>query len=164
MNKYGVENFLIELIEETDFPEEREVFWIEQKQSFKNGYNATIGGDGKPYLNYDLLIATYLETQSIAETARICKCDRNHLSDILKAKNINIKTNQEVNKTKYGNCISQFTKDNQYIQTFQTAKDAARAVCPQTSSLGGVTSHITDVCKGKRKTAYGYIWKYAPIV
>ena len=27
--------------EETNNPEEREVYWIEKKQSFKNGYNAT---------------------------------------------------------------------------------------------------------------------------
>lgn len=25
----------------------------------------------------------------------------------------------------------------------------------------GIGVHISDVCKGKRKTAYGYIWKYA---
>lgn len=47
MRKYGIEHFHIELIEETDNPEEREKYWIEQKQSFKNGYNATLGGDGK---------------------------------------------------------------------------------------------------------------------
>ena len=47
MKKYGVENFFIEVIEETDNPEEREVFWIQQKGSFKSGYNATLGGDGK---------------------------------------------------------------------------------------------------------------------
>ena len=97
MNKYGIENFTIELIEETDFPEEREMFWIEQKQSFKVGYNATIGGDGRPYLDYDVLIATYLETKSLSETAEICKCDRHHLSSILKAKNIEVKTHKEVN-------------------------------------------------------------------
>ena len=36
MRKYGVEHFHIELIEETDNPEEREIYWIEKKQSFKN--------------------------------------------------------------------------------------------------------------------------------
>ena len=45
MRKYGIENFKISLIEETENPEEREIFWIEQKRSFKNGYNATIGVD-----------------------------------------------------------------------------------------------------------------------
>ena len=64
--KYGIENFHIELIEETDNPEEREKFWIEQKRSFKNGYNATKGGDGKAYLDYDVLIETYKNTSSEA--------------------------------------------------------------------------------------------------
>ena len=59
MRKYGIEHFHIELIEETDNPEEREIYWIEKKQSFKNGYNATIGGDGRKYIDYDLVIATY---------------------------------------------------------------------------------------------------------
>ena len=42
-----------------------------------------------------------------------------------------------------------------YIQTFPSAHAAA-------ASLGkkGV-SHITDVCKGKRQTAYGFKWQYA---
>ena len=40
MRKYGIEHFHIELIEETDIPEEREKYWIEEKQSFKFG-NAT---------------------------------------------------------------------------------------------------------------------------
>ena len=31
MRKYGIEHFHIELIEETQEPEEREIYWIEQK-------------------------------------------------------------------------------------------------------------------------------------
>ena len=31
MRKYGLSNFTIEVIEETNNPEERETFWIEQK-------------------------------------------------------------------------------------------------------------------------------------
>ena len=59
MRKYGIEHFHIELIEETDNPEEREIYWIEEKQSFKNGYNATLGGDGKKFIDYDLVLHTY---------------------------------------------------------------------------------------------------------
>lgn len=161
MRKYGIENFEISLIEETDNPEEREIFWIEQKRSFKNGYNATKGGDGKKYLDYDILITTYLATQSLTKTSEICKCDRHYLSTILKNNNIEIKTTQEVNKKLFGQCINQYDLNDNYIQTFATAKDAARFVRPNTSSLGGVTSHITDVCKEKRQTAYGFKWRYA---
>lgn len=161
MRKYGIENFEISLIEETEIPEEREIFWIEQKRSFKYGYNATRGGDGRKYLDYDILITTYLETQSLTKTSEICQCDRHYLSTILKNNNIEVKTKQEVNRQLFGQCINQYDLNDNYIQTFATAKDAARFVRPNASSLGGVTSHITDVCKEKRQTAYGFKWRYA---
>ena len=56
MRKYGIEHFHIELIEETANPEEREKFWIAKKDSFKNGYNATLGGDGKKWIDDALVV------------------------------------------------------------------------------------------------------------
>ena len=68
MRKYGIEHFHISLIEETYEPEERERYWIEYFSSFKNGYNATQGGDGKSYLDYDLIINTdSFDPESISE-------------------------------------------------------------------------------------------------
>lgn len=54
MKKYGVENFQVETLEEclNEQASERECYWIEQLQSFKYGYNATKGGDGKSYIDY----------------------------------------------------------------------------------------------------------------
>ena len=72
MKKYGIEHFHIELIEKTDSPEEREKYWIEQYGSFKYGYNATIGGDGKKYLDYDLIYRTYLDNKNITKTTKLC--------------------------------------------------------------------------------------------
>lgn len=155
MKKYGIEHFHVELIEETDKPEEREKFWIEQKRSFKTGYNATLGGDGKKYLDYDLIIATYKEVQSQAETARIVGCFDDTVRMVLQQNNIPTLSSEEVNIIKNGLIINQYDLYNNYIQSFPSAHAAA-------SSLGkkGV-SHITDVCKGKRKTAYGFIWRFA---
>ena len=161
MRKYGIDNFHIELIEETDNPEEREVYWIEQKRSFKNGYNATMGGDGKKYIDYDLVIATYNEVQNITETARILNIDRHHTSKILHNNNVIIKASDKVNQQLLGKTINQYTLNNEYIQSFPSAKSAADFLGKITNTSKGATSHITDVCKGKRKTAYGYIWKFA---
>ena len=45
--KYGLENFTFEIIEECDEKElnKREIYWIEYYNSFKNGYNMTSGGE-----------------------------------------------------------------------------------------------------------------------
>jgi len=48
MKKYGKENFIITLIEECDVQlmYEREIYYIKQYNTFENGLNSTIGGDG----------------------------------------------------------------------------------------------------------------------
>ena len=47
--KYGKDNFYIELLEETtlDKLNEREIYYIEKFDSYKNGYNSTNGGGCK---------------------------------------------------------------------------------------------------------------------
>ena len=92
MRKYGIEHFHIELIEETDNPEEREIYWIEKYQTFKNGYNATLGGDGKKYIDYSLVIETYNHLQNITETAKQLNISIDSVSMILKENKINIKS------------------------------------------------------------------------
>lgn len=48
IQKYGVENFIWEVIEQCKKSEldERESYWIEYYDSFNKGYNCTRGGDG----------------------------------------------------------------------------------------------------------------------
>lgn len=43
MREYGIDKFVIEVIEETDKGSEREIYWIQQ---LKPQYNMTPGGDG----------------------------------------------------------------------------------------------------------------------
>ena len=161
MNKYGIDNFTIETIEKTDNPEEREKYWIEYYGSFKTGYNATMGGDGKPYLDYDLVIATYKITQNQQETARRLGISVSSVSKILKNYNIKVLNSKEVSINVTGKPINQFDLNGKYIKSFASAKSAAISLGKITSTSRGASSHITDVCKGKRKSAYGYIWKYS---
>lgn len=161
MRKYGIENFHIELIEETNNPEEREVYWIEQKRSFKNGYNATMGGDGKKYIDYDLVIATYNELQNIVKTAEKLSINTSSVSSILHNNNTIVRSSNEINQKNLGKVVNQYSLQNEFIQSFPSAKAAADALGKTTATSKGATSHISDVCRGKRKTAYGYIWKFA---
>jgi group I intron endonuclease len=164
MRKYGVENFKIELLEETDMPEEREIYWIEKKGSFKNGYNATIGGDGKRYIDYELIIKTYQETQRIKETAKICNVSTDTVHNVLTNKNISIVSSGEIFKNKTQQSVGMYSLETlELIKSFSALSEAARYLIEENKSngsRGSIVAHIADVCKGNRKNAYGYFWKY----
>lgn len=165
MRKYGIEHFHIELIEETDNPEEREVFWIENKRSFKNGYNATIGGDGKKYIDYDLVISTYKEVKNAVHVAEMLGIHPDSVYNILKANNISSLYSSEnsPNKELQGKICGMFSTNDELLKSFSTIKDAARYIIQENISkdnIKGISSHISQVCNGKRKSAYGYHWKF----
>lgn len=48
--KYGIDNFSFEIVEECekDFLNEKEIYWINFFDTYYNGYNETLGGDGGP--------------------------------------------------------------------------------------------------------------------
>ena len=156
MRKYGIEHFHIYLIEKTDDPEEREKYWIQKKGTFKNGYNATIGGDGKKYLDYDILITAYKESQNLSQVCKKHHCSKKYLSTILKANGVSVISSQQIAKRNLSKSVNQYTLNGEYIKTFSSITEAA-------NNLGNkdYRQHIGKVCKGKRKTAYGYKWKYA---
>ena len=51
--------------------------------------------------------------------------------------------------------VCQFDKEGNLIAEYESAIAAGRAINNPDGS-----AHITAVCRGNRKTAYGYIWKY----
>lgn len=164
MRKYGIEHFHIELIEETDNPEEREKYWIEQKQSFKNGYNATLGGDGKKYLDYDLIIASYKEIKSIKDTAISLGISSDSVSNVLRENNISIITSSEVIQKKYGKVVNMYDLQNTFLKTFPSVNAAAKYMVENNLTgckMTTIKQHITEVCMGKRKTAAKFKWKYS---
>jgi hypothetical protein len=164
MRKYGIEHFHIELIEETDNPEEREKYWIEQKQSFKKGYNATLGGDGKKYLDYNLIIASYKEIKSVKDTAISLGISSDSVSNILRANNISIITSSEVIKKKYGKVVNMYDLQNTFLKTFPSVNAAAKYMVENNLTgckMTTIKQHITEVCMGKRKTAAKFKWKYS---
>lgn len=155
MRKYGVEHFHIKLIEETDDANNRETYWIEKLGSFKWGYNATIGGDGKKYLDYDLIITSYQEIKNIEETARKLGISSDSVERILKEKKEKIYSQQEVNLVKSGKKVAQCDKKTgKILNIFPSIGSAGRAI-----NKPDIT-HISAVCLGKRQSAYGYKWKF----
>lgn len=156
MNKYGKENFDICILEECseDELEQREKYWIEKFRSFKYGYNATYGGSGKAYVDYDVIVSLWNEGKNMSEIAKITS----YCMDTIKIALEDITSNKERHKAgikSLSKAIAMIdVKSNDIIKIFSSIRDAYRFL--EKISNG----HIESVCKGKRKTAYGYKWKY----
>ena len=162
MRKYGVEHFQIELIEETKIPEEREQYWIKFYNSYHNGYNATLGGDGKKYINYDTILALYDEgvlTQK--EIADECNCSIDSVRHIVYQNRNNVnwalpKVRDTLRQQpKAVKCI-------EYNKIFHSIVAAARWVEQEglTNSFQSARNHIGEVCNGKRKTCCKLHWQF----
>lgn len=52
--------------------------------------------------------------------------------------------------------VHQYDLEGNFISSYNSYSEAARAI----GKMGrGASNHISEVCKGKRKTAYGYQWR-----
>ena len=162
MKKYGVQHFKPEIIEETSELDERERFWIEVYRSFKNGYNATIGGGGRPYVDYDLVVETYKQTKSMKDTANIMQISEDTVSDVLKMSGEPFFSSYEVITEKYGKQVNMFTLDNVFVQTFCSMGEAARYLIENDLTkckFSTIRQHIAEVCRGDRKSAAKFLWR-----
>ena len=161
MNKYGPEHFHIELIEHISWESnsilsEREIYWIAQYDTYNNGYNATLGGEGTHYLDYDNIVLTYKKYLNVQKTAKeLHICSDSVVKALLATKTF---TKEEIidngNKNKITNKkVGQYDKNTgELIKIFNNSREAEKEV--------PTGKHIGQVCTGKRKTAGGYIWKY----
>ena len=95
MHKYGIQHFKIEplLVCEIDELNQQEKYYIQLYNSYYNGYNLTLGGEGNSFVDVDeqLLIDKYLELGYITDTAKYFNCCEPVISNILHKNNIPIK-------------------------------------------------------------------------
>lgn len=167
MKKYGPENFTFETIEETENPEEREIYYIDKYRTYVgfkdcNGYNATLGGDGAKRidLDYDEII-NYHTTEAIyrlSETRKHFNVDHDTMKNILKRKNIFWLSGEDNSKMRHyieKGTIAQIDKDNNIINLFTSTFEANRFL-----NVTNNSENIGNVLRGYNKTAYGYKWMY----
>lgn len=169
-NKYGVNNFSIEVIEEcnnSNLLSEREIFWIDFYNTYSNGYNATRGGDGKPYIDVAQIIKYYKKYKNCHIVSELLGVNYGYLREILNRNNIDTK-DYTSRPRKNSFCeiprfIDMFSKQNEYFCTFKSIGECAQYLLDNNLSkarFGDLTTHIYQVCNGERKTAYGFVWKY----
>ena len=169
MRKYGVEHFHIELIEICPIEDlsDRECYWIHQLDSYNNGYNATLGGDGTVKLNYQAIINGFLSGKLIKQLAQEFECSTDAIHDILVRADIDPTTNgKQFNKDKYGQAVSCWDPvSHQLICTFKTTGEAIDWLIANkyttAKNKNQIVGNIGRVIHQQRKTAFGFIWTSA---
>lgn len=158
MRKYGFEHFHIEQLEEVPLNDtsERERYWIEYYKSFHNGYNATMGGDGKNYVDYGELVDLYNTGYTIKEIQEITGRDTLTISKAVQNSGTSHEQIKERALDKTRKPVAQIDiKTNRPIKVFKSYMDADRAVHGN--------RNIVKVCRGQVETCKGYKWEYIQI-
>ena len=138
IQKYGKENFIIQQIDVGDdrvHLNELEQYWIEIYNSvFPNGYNLTEGGDSPVF----------------SETSRL------KMSKSQTGKVMSIECRQKMSAERFGKSLS-YTKKVYCVELDKIYDSIANAERDL-----GMKGHrnISACCKGTRKTAGGYHWRY----
>ena len=157
MNKYGVENFIIEELEQVEDNtklDEREIYWIRELQTYgSQGYNATKGGDGTILYDYKEILELYNMGYSSGEVSSKIGCSVDTVTKVLKAHNIQPRG--------HSNKVNQYDLQGNYIQTFDSTTLAENWLIENGHTKSKKAhAHITEVCKGKRSSMYKYLWKF----
>lgn len=166
MNTYGIEKFHIILIEETEYPEEREQYWIWQLHSYTHdplggGYNATLGGDGRPWAfstptDIELLLQYAKEGLSAYRIGELMHHDPKTVRSKLEELGVPYQHNVHPSDNGSNRIVQQLNpQTHEVLNEFTSTREAARF-------LGDVrkNAHIAEAARGERHTAYKFIWRY----
>ena len=156
-NKYGIENFVFEGIEEVpnELLDEREKYWIEYYNSYLEGYNSTIGGRLVQLYNWDIdeIIELYHKEKSARKVAKIIGCDHSTIDNILNSNGVKRYTpGQQQSKPI-------FLRKGEEEFRFETTREAAEWLINtgrvKSKSPNSVRQYLTNNFL-KQKPYYGY--------
>lgn len=159
IRKYGWDNFDYEVVFTTisSDPDRlkllldtMEKYFIKKYNSFKEGYNSTLGGGGN--LGYITSEETKKKLSEINKGKRLSEEAKRKIGEASKGRRIPEKSIQKRTQ-KLNKSVSQNTLEGVFICTYKSASEAARRI-------NGNNSFISSCARGQRKSAYGYIWKY----
>ena len=158
MEKYGVEHFYIEELEQCkdELISEREQYYIKLYDSYSYGYNATKGGDGKLLYDHEAIINELKQNPYTRKVAGKFNCSIDLVQNLAKANNIQTKTKADIGREKCSKKVGQFNKDtDELMQIFDSCLAAARYLGNENKA-----PNIGRCANQKRITAYGFKWKW----
>lgn len=150
-DKYGKNNFIFSILEECDKEQlnEREQYWINYYDSYKHGYNMTLGGDGKQTNNYEEIVEVYKQVGSVLKTCQELNINMQTVRNALNFYNIDY-YDKNINSPKTIIMINPYTLKEEQI--FPSIAKAA-------AFLNINESAIRAVLYNKCELAGGYYWK-----
>lgn len=139
------------------------MYWVDKYRNTCGVYNETLGGDGKQYFNHEDILKALASNPFCSDIAKEFGCSSDIVRAIAKKNGIKVKNKRQELLRSYAIPVSQYDKNDKYIQSFASITEAFRWCynngCAKSANKGGVSS-ISNTAKGKRKTAYGYQWRY----
>lgn len=138
-NKNGEENIIFEIIKECskDILNKEEMYFIEKYDSYRNGYNMTLGGESRPSDNPET-------RKKISKSLTGKKLSKEHIEAIIKGKK-NLKV--------YGICVAQYTMSKKLLKVYLSVNEASRETKVSASILG-------KILKDEKLYGGGFIWKH----
>lgn len=157
LKKHGVEHFWAEALEECDdsILSDREQYYIDLYDTYRNGYNATLGGEGLRKYDYDRILSLWQDGYTIKAISKKIGANSDVIGRILgdfgvtKAERMRCCTGAN-RKT-----VAQYDLNGNLVRLFPSASEAAR-------QTGLDQSNISSCCRkaGYSKTCGGYRWAY----
>lgn len=131
MKKYGIENFILEVVEECggDILNDREKYWIKYYDCCvldgnDKGYNMTRGGDGLSRYDYQFIYDLWDAGHSTSQIKEITGIDKRQLYKILNSHNEYSRSESYIRN--YGVKISKFDLNGNFICTYPSMLSAAQ--------------------------------------
>ena len=94
----------------------------------------------------------------------MCQAHPDSVKNILELNDIPIVPSSVVSAKKLQKQIGMYDKQNNLIKTFPSISDAARFLIENNLTImenpSKIVPNISRCAKGRRKTAFGYCWKY----
>ena len=117
------------------------------------GYNITIGGEQSLKYNYKEIVDLWLSGLNIKQISKEIGCSLPIISEALNSYNIPMSIRKAQGGLASGKKVGQYDLNNNFIREYSSTCEASR--------LNAFNqSNISACCRGKRKTASGYIWRY----
>ena len=168
IQEYGAKNFTLTILEECDLKEldNKERFWINKLNTYPNEYNMTPGGrdqvcdlnklraiPSKEVVKFWQLGFSISEIQkhfkkSCTNTIKNQLIEEGYSLEEIEKRGQQKRRNQRISKS-----VCQYNLKGEFIAEFPSLNEAGRATNISSQNIGAV-------CRGKRMTAGGFIWKY----